>query len=228
MLFIGAALVIAAGLALVISSDAGALVGLTQQQTGQIVLLVVVLIVVAGGSFGRRIRLGEMLANLVLWVGIFAFTLVVYTYREPLMRMGERVVAEFQPGAAVVDSNAGTATFQRALGGSFRVNADVNGAEVHFIFDTGASAVVLTREDAIAANILVDELKYTVPVQTANGTGRAAIVNLKSISVGGISRRNVRAFVAGEHALQTSLLGMTYLETLSGYAVNRNSLVLRD
>lgn len=228
MLFIGAALVIAAGLALIISSDAGALVGLTQQQTGQVVLLVVVLIIVAGGTFGRRIRFGEMLANLVLWVGIFAFTFVIYAYRDPLMRMGERVVAELQPGVAVVDTNAGTATFQRALGGSFRVNADVNGANVHFIFDTGASAVVLTREDAIAAGVRVDGLSYSVAVQTANGTGRAAVVTLKNISVGAIKRRNVRAFVASEGALQTSLLGMTYLETLSGYAVNQNSLVLRD
>lgn len=228
MLFIGVALIIAAGLAIVISSNAGTLVGLSQDQTGQIILLVMVLIVIAGGAFGRRIRLGEMLANLVLWVGIFGIAIAGYTYRAPLQRVGERMLAEFQPGAAVVDTKTGSVTFQRAFGGSFRVNAHVDGAPVHFIFDTGASAVVLTHNDARAAGLPVSRMTYSVPVRTANGTGKAAVVTLKTIKVGDIVRHNVRAFVATDGALETSLLGMSFLETLSGYTVNKDALILRD
>ena len=65
-------------------------------------------------------------------------------------------------------------------------------------------------------------------VSTANGTGRAAAVTLDRVEVGGIVRNNVRAFVAERDALETSLLGMTYLSTLSRYAVSGNSLELVD
>jgi aspartyl protease family protein len=41
-------------------------------------------------------------------------------------------------------------------------------------------------------------------------------------------REGVTAFVAERNALETSLLGMTYLETLSRYSVSQNSLELVD
>jgi aspartyl protease family protein len=65
-------------------------------------------------------------------------------------------------------------------------------------------------------------------VTTANGTGRAAVVTLDRIEVGGIVRSRVPAFVAERGALQGSLLGMTFLETLSRYSVSGNKLELAD
>jgi aspartyl protease family protein len=53
-------------------------------------------------------------------------------------------------------------------------------------------------------------------------------VVLDRIEVGGIARRNVRAFVAEDGALQGSLLGMTFLETLSRYSVAGDKLELAD
>lgn len=228
MMFVGFALLIALGLALAISADAGSLIGLSEAQTGQLVPLLVLLVVFAGGAFTQRRRLGELLSGLVLWSCLFAVAILGYTYRAELQRIGARVMGELTPGAAVVDIENNTATFQRSFGGSFRVQADVNGNDVHMIFDTGASAVVLTADDAAATGVDVGDLRFTVPVQTANGTGRAAPVTLGSITVGGIRRDNIRAFVAEPDALETSLLGMTYLETLSGYSVSQDALVLND
>jgi aspartyl protease family protein len=185
-------------------------------------------VVVAGGAFTRRRRLGEMLANLVLWAGVFMVAIVGYTYRAELFQIGDRVVSELRPGAAVVDIDRGSAIFKRSLNGSFRVNASVNGAQIRLILDTGASAVVLAQADAIQAGIDISKLRFTVPVQTANGTGRAALVILDSISVGDISRKNIRAYVSEEHALETSLLGMTYLDTLSGFSIKDDALILND
>lgn len=228
MIFVGVALVVAVGLALIVNADAGALVGLTQTQTGQLVALVAVLIFVAGGAFGRRRGLGEMLANLMLWAGIFGVVALGYAYRSDLMSMGDRVMAELAPGAAVVDVAAGTATFRKSMGGSYRVNATINGADIHMIFDTGASAVVLTEADAARAGIDAAELRYTYPVQTANGNAMAALVRLERMEVGEIVRQAVPAFVVNDSALRTSLLGMTFLETLSGYSVANDALVLTD
>lgn len=228
MIFIGLALVIAVGIALMINADAGSLIGLSQVQTAQLVPLVVILIVFAGGLFARRHRASELVGGLLLWIGIFAIAMVTYAYRDELMSVVGRVSSEMQPGVALVDSDAGTATFRRGIGGHFEVRASLNGHSTPMVFDTGASAVVLTIEDAAAAGIDTSTLRYLVPVSTANGRGMAARITLDSIIVGGIERRNITAFVTEEGTLETSLLGMTYLETLSRYSVTQNSLELID
>lgn len=225
MLFIGVALLIAAGLALLISSDAGSLIGLTENQTGQLIPLLIILVMVAGGLFGRR-RFTDLIGGLALWAGVFAIALVGYTYRYELQDVVARVSGEVSPGVALV--NGGTATFRRSYNGHFVVNADVNGTSVPLIFDTGASAVVLTAEDARKAGIDTDELRFDVPVSTANGTGRAATVMLDRIDVGGIERERVRAFIAEDGALETSLLGMTFLDTLTSFGVRDNALEFVD
>ena len=93
---------------------------------------------------------------------------------------------------------------------------------------TGASAVVLTQSDAERIGLATDALDYSVPVSTANGTGRAATVTLDRVEVGGIVRNNIRAFVAERGALDGSLLGMTFLSTLSRYSVTGDKLELAD
>jgi aspartyl protease family protein len=228
MIFIGLALLIAAGLALLVSADAGSLVGLTQTQTAQLIPLLILLIVFAGGAFARRHRAAELIGSLMLWIGIFAVVGVGYAYRDELQGVVSRVSGELRPGVAVVDGEAGTAVFRRGFGGHFEIAATVNGHTTPMIFDTGASAVVLTRADAEGAGIDLDGLRYVIPVATANGTGMAARTRIKSMEVGGIARRNITAFVADDGALDKSLLGMTYLETLSRYSVTQNSLELQD
>jgi aspartyl protease family protein len=228
MIFIGIALLIAVALALLISSDAGTLVGLTQAQTAQLIPLVILLVVFAGGVFTRRRKASELLTSLMLWVGIFAVAGLTYAYRDEIVGVAGRIAGEFQPGVALVDAEQGTATFRRGMGGHFEVNATINGHTTPMIFDTGASAVVLTLQDAEAAGISTANLNFTIPVSTANGTGRAARVRLDQLDVGGIVRENVVAFVTEAEALETSLLGMTFLETLSRYSVTQNSLELVD
>lgn len=228
MIFIGIALLVAAGLVLLISADAGSLVGLGQMQTAQLIPLVVLLIIFAGGLFTRRHRASELVGGLFLWAGLFAIAMVTYAYRDELLGVVGRVAGEFQPGMALVDSATGTSTFRRGMSGHFEVSATINGHTTPMIFDTGASAVVLTVQDARAAGVNVEGLRYTVPVSTANGQGMAARTRLDSIQVGGIVRRNLTAFVTEDGALETSLLGMTFLETLSQYSVTQNSLELVD
>jgi aspartyl protease family protein len=228
MIFIGIALLIAVGIALLISADAGSLMGLTQAQTAQLIPLLVLLIVFAGGLFTRRRQASELFGSVLLWVGIFGVAAVTYAYRDELTGMVGRVAGELRPGVAMVDAEQGLATFRRGMGGHFEINTTVNGHTTPMIFDTGASAVVLTIADAEAAGIDTDGLRFSIPVSTANGTGRAARVRLERIEVGGIVREGVAAFVTEADALDTSLLGMTFLETLSRYSVTQNSLELVD
>lgn len=228
MLFVGFALLIAVGLALVISSDAGSLVGLSEDQTGQMIPLLIILVLIAGGAFSRRQRFGELVTNLILWVGIFGVAVLGYTFRHEVSSLTSRVVGELTPGSAIISADRNKVSFRRAVGGSFRIKVDVGDVSLPMVFDTGATAVVLTYEDALRAGIVTEDLIFNVRVQTANGVGRAAALFLPTITIGSIERRNIRAFIAEEDALETSLLGMSFLETLSGYGVSNDSLELRD
>ncbi|GLQ18063.1 hypothetical protein GCM10007879_23120 [Maritalea porphyrae] len=228
MLFIGMALIVAVALAFLISADVGSLIGLQQDQFGQLVVMVAVLVLVAGGSFGRRIRFNEMLSGAILWVGIFALAIFGYSFRTELEQYGSRFLSELNPGSAYVSEAGDTVRFRRSMGGSFIVAGEVNGGDVRFIFDTGATSVVLTVDDAKRAGVNIEQLRYNVPVQTANGEARAAFTRLETIKVGNIERRNIDAFVAERGRLETSLLGMTFLETLTSYTVTKDALELRD
>lgn len=228
MLFIGFAIVVAVALALLISSDAGTLVGLSQQQTGQLIPLLILLIVFAGGAFARRRKASELFGNLALWAGLFGIAMLGYAYRDDINVVAARVFGDLMPGTAIVDAERGTATFRKGRDGHFQIDGEINGAEITMIFDTGASAVVLTSADARKAGIDTAGLQFNIPVSTANGTGRAASVLLDRIKIGSIVRERVRAFVAEAEALDTSLMGMSFLETLSRYTVSSNSLEMTD
>ena len=49
---------------------------------------------------------------------------------------------------------------------------------------------------------------------------------MRNIEIGGIVRENIRAFVAEPGALETSLLGMSFLQTLQAYTVRNDTLEL--
>jgi clan AA aspartic protease (TIGR02281 family) len=123
-------------------------------------------------------------------------------------------------------SRGGDVVLQRAGDGHFYVEVDVNGSSVRMLADTGASAVVLSTEDAERAGIDVDQLDFTFAVSTANGQAAAAQLELDEVRVGSIVRRDVRAIVT--RGLPVSLLGMSFFNSLSTVAMESDELVLRD
>ncbi len=110
--------------------------------------------------------------------------------------------------------------------GQFWAEARVNSGMVKFLVDTGASTVALTPEDARRAGIRLETLEYNVPISTAGGQNVGAYVELKSVSVGAVTIRNVKALVVPE-GLHVSLLGMTYLGQLQKVEATPNALILR-
>ena len=120
----------------------------------------------------------------------------------------------------------GRAEIAKASDGHYWAEGEVNGLQVRFLVDTGATAVALTREDAQRLGIPVDNLKYGYSVVTAGGQTRAAAVKLASVSVAGARIEDVDALVI-EKGLDTSLLGMTYLGRLSSFQASRQGLTLQ-
>jgi clan AA aspartic protease (TIGR02281 family) len=115
---------------------------------------------------------------------------------------------------------------RRRPDGHFIAKTQINGLSFVMLIDTSASMVVLKPADAQRLGMDVDRLKYTRPVQTANGNTYAAYVRLRTVAVGPISLNDVEALVAKPGALTENLLGMTFLSRLQ-YEFTRDILTLR-
>ena len=94
--------------------------------------------------------------------------------------------------------------------------------------DTGASVIALKAEDADMLGIHPAERDFTAVVRTANGTVRAAPVQLGMVEVEGLMLRDVAAWVMPEHALSDNLLGMSFLTRLHHFEYTDGKLVLEQ
>jgi aspartyl protease family protein len=163
----------------------------------------------------------------ILFWGVLTVGLVgLYAYRGELQEVASRLIADIAPGEPVV-GGGGEVSIVRRMNGTFVVSGRVNDRDARFIFDTGASTVVLTSEGAQAIGFNPATLNYVVPVATANGRTLAAPVTLETLTIGSITERRVRALVARPGTLGENLLGMTFLERLASYEVRGNRLILR-
>ncbi|CAA9329190.1 MAG: CblY, a non-orthologous displasment for Alpha-ribazole-5'-phosphate phosphatase [uncultured Microvirga sp.] len=176
------------------------------------------------GAF--RGRFAEGVRALLAWAAIGFVFVAGYTYRFELAEVTARIAGELAPGRTAVGPG-GEVTVSRRADGSFVLGARVNDRDMRFIFDTGATTVVLTPESARAAGLNPDTLEYTVPVSTANGRTVAAPVILDRLTVGPITEQRVRALITRPGLLRENLLGMTFLERLGSYEVRNNRLILR-
>ena len=161
----------------------------------------------------------------LLWVVVGLLLVGGYSYRFELHDIVDRVIAELDPGRVVTQGR--TVAVARTNAGDFNIKAQINGARVAMVLDTGASSVVLTRDDAKAAGLPLEVLAYTVNIDTANGRTRAAPVTLDRIAVGSLVERSVDALVAQPGQLKTSLLGMSFLNRLQSWEVSGDRLMLR-
>lgn len=175
--------------------------------------------------FAWRPQVAGLIKGIAFWVGLFLVLLAVYAYRDRIDMVGREIASVVLPGETF-EVAGGELIVNRRRGDHFRLRGTVDGHPVEFLFDTGASTVVLTERDARAAGYPVDLLDFTVPVMTANGTARVAPITISELVVGPIRITNVRAAVAPDEALAVSLLGNTFLNRLSGYSVSRDRLVL--
>ncbi|ADH88198.1 putative transmembrane signal peptide protein [Ancylobacter novellus DSM 506] len=223
---------LAAGVGLIFWASAyGNVGGLGAGEIAQMVFYSSILLVVGAGLFASFTgRLGEALRAALLWLVIFAVLGVGYTYRYELHAVAYRVLAELAPGYAVPLSQSGGPAVEvaRARDGDFNVRVEINGNRIPMLVDTGASSVVLTPEDAVAVGLPIEFLRYDIPIDTANGRGKAAAVVLDRVSIAGsIEERDVPALIASPGTLKHSLLGMSFLSRLASFEIRGEKLVMR-
>ena len=157
----------------------------------------VLLVALIASRRGQGMRL---IYNGAVWVLIFGLLVVGYNaWQDTAPR--QAVIAEGDGGAVEVPLGRD---------GHYHLTLDVNGVPVPFVVDTGASAMVLTQEDARRVGLDPSDLNYLGRAFTANGEVRTADVRLEEVRLGNLVDRNVPAVVNGGE-MRGSLLGMSYL-----------------
>jgi aspartyl protease family protein len=137
---------------------------------------------------------------------------------------GVRLI-EIRDGAALLEfdgkrwqmrlgaSTAPSVVLQADGRGHFIVNAQVNGAPLRALVDTGATSVAINMSDARRAGVNFAEARR-VWVQTAGGPRQALAVRLASVRVGDVLVPDVEASVSEANELPIALLGMSFLNQL--------------
>jgi aspartyl protease family protein len=212
---------------LIARHDQGTVAGLAVDDFGALIYYLALIVFIGSAVLVMfRESFSKALEAALFWLVIGFVLAFAYTYRAELRGVADRIMAELVPGRVAQRSDR-TVELVRGRAGDFQVAAQVNGARVAMILDTGASAVVLTQEAAKVAGLPLEVLTYSVNVDTANGRTRAAAVTLDRLAVGGIVERAVPALVAQPGQLRVSLLGMSFLNRLESWEVRGEKLLMR-
>lgn len=194
--------------------------GLTTEQSANLAYDFLLLALIGAGLIGHIVsNPGQALRNLAGWVIIFGILGIGYS----IWTGNGRLAREFNPAAGEVAGNA--ITFRADQSGHYYVRTEVNGSTVNFMIDTGATHVVFSKADAEKIGYDLDSLTFNLPASTANGIVYSAQVDISSIVVGPIRIENIDGFV-NQGELDVSLLGMSFLNQLSGYEVRDGLLTL--
>lgn len=110
--------------------------------------------------------------------------------------------------------------------GHYAATFRLNGRSIDGLIDTGATLVAINTSTARRVGISVNPSDFKYQVATANGSIKAAKVNVDNLQIGKISLDNVQAVVLDDHALTTNLIGMSFLNRLDKFQAQDGALLL--
>jgi aspartyl protease family protein len=184
------------------------------------VYILMAMMLVLGALMTRREPLAKMVTMALAWIVIFAAGFVLFAFRDDFGYLAQRLKAE-AIGTPV--SEGQETRIPMALDGHFWVNARLNGRNVKFLVDSGATMTTVDRNTALKAGIDVSARRDEF-VRTGNGIIRVSSGRADELSVGNIVRRDVGLQVADNDDL--NVLGMNYLSSLKRWGVEGRWLVL--
>lgn len=182
--------------------------------------LLMAAMLVLGGLMTRREPAARLLTMGLAWIAIFGAGFILFTFRDNLGWVAQRLKAE-AIGTPVQQGNE--TRVPMAIDGHFWVDAKVNGKDVRFLVDSGATMTTIDRKTAAEAGVPVSIARDQF-VRTGNGIIRVSSARADEVRIGGITRRDVGLEVADNDDL--NVLGMNFLSSLSRWEVEGRWLVL--
>jgi aspartyl protease family protein len=184
------------------------------------VYILMAIMLVLGSLMARREPIAKLATMAVAWIVIFAAGFVLFTFRDDFGYLAQRLKAE-ATGSPVTEGQV--TRIPMAIDGHFWVHAKLNGRDVKFLVDSGATMTTIDRATANETGVKVSP-RADEFVRTGNGIIRVSSGRADQISVGNIIRKDVGLQIADNDDL--NVLGMNYLSTLSRWGVEGRWLIL--
>lgn len=186
---------------------------------GGVYLLMAVMLVL-GSLITRRERAARMATMTLAWIAIFAAGFVLFTFRDDMGYVFQRLRAE---ATGVPVQQGREIRIPMAIDGHFWVDGRINGKDVKFLIDSGATMTTIGRETANRVGVPVSPTRDQI-VRTGNGFIRVATGRANELTVGSIRRDDVPMHIADEEDL--NVLGMNFLSSLQRWGVEGRWLIL--
>lgn len=197
---------------------------MAESDTASLIYGLLLLVLVGSALVSRTLPIGQTLKMALGWVGIFALIFLVVSFRPELKMIWQRVMGELGLGGEPAIIGAAT-TLRKGEDGHFWVTAQVNGAPVRFMVDSGASYTALSVDAARNAGVKPDALSMKTVLQTANGMVEADRGTIGDLKVGSLAMKD-HAVVVSSAFGNTNVLGMNFLSALESWRVEGDSMIL--
>ena len=186
--------------------------------------IVMVMLLVASLA-ARRIAAGQMAKMALAWIAIFAALFVVFSFRFELLSVWERVKSEFSGTAG--QSYIGEAiAIKRQDDGHYWVRTQINGKDVDFMIDSGATTSAVNANTAAETELSLDSSGYPIFIETANGRVMAYRGVAQTFEIGPLQVADHKVVVS-ESFGDTNVLGMNFLDSMKSWKVENNVMTLQ-
>ena len=183
--------------------------------------LLMAMMLVLGALINRREPVAKLLVMALAWVAIFGGGFVLFTFRDDLGFIAQRLKTEATGEPIVAGSEV---RIPMAVDGHFWVEGSINGSPVKFLVDSGATVTTIDRNTAIRAGATVADARDQV-VRTGNGMIRVSRGRAQSLQIAAIERENVGLHIVDGDDM--NVLGMNFLSSLTRWSVEGRWLILQ-
>jgi len=197
---------------------------MSADQTANLVYALLFLMLVVSSLVARRLPLAQTLKYALAWAAIFAGAVVLYSFRNVAGQAWDQVKRELNPGTPLRSGH--TVRVLMGEDGHFHIDARVNGHNVNFMIDSGATTSVMSQTDARAANVAIDDTGFPVAIETANGMTMMRRAQIGMLDIDGIVRKDHAILVSADAADDVDLLGMNFLSSLKSWRVEGREMIL--
>jgi aspartyl protease family protein len=189
-------------------------------QLGGLYILMATMLVL-GALIARREPFARSLTMGLAWIAIFAGGFVLFTFRDDLGWVAQRLRSEATGEPVRVGE---TIRIPMAIDGHFWVEGRINGEPVKFLVDSGATMTTIGRETASEVGVSPSPSRNQI-VRTGNGYIRVATGRADHLKVGDIERTSLPVHVTDGEDL--NVLGMNFLSSLQRWGVEGRWLILQ-
>lgn len=197
---------------------------MTGAQSAELIWLLLAMVLVGSALLSRRWSLTGALGMALWWVVIFVIALGIFSYRNEIGLVANRVKSEVT-GEAQQRAEGSTLRIAKGLDGHFWVDAQVNGNAMRFLVDSGATITAVSESAAMGAGLNIDQSGFPMMLTTANGQIEARRSNIATLQIGPLRASDLSIVVSPAFG-DVNVLGMNFLSQLKSWRVEGDEMIL--